>query len=161
MHQLKLSVIINVVSYIIQTFALLTGGKINNFGIKDAFSLQPSSCDLRTTPRCNTRTHMHKHTPTCKNTHTYSSKYWSPQPARLVRHSAAVLMQAELGTLTDQEYSIHHDAHIIKSSKYMNYSQLQICLSSMSLSFYVHLYTVCVCVCICECACSCYVEHSQ
>lgn len=82
-------------------------------------------------------THMH----TCTGTHTHTliKTLISSACQSCIRHSAAVLVQAGLGTLTDQEDSIHYDAHIIKASKHMNYSRQQTCLSSMSLSLYVCL----------------------
>lgn len=49
-HQMKSTVIIAEASYIMWTFALLTEGNINSIRIKDAICLQPSPCDLRTTP---------------------------------------------------------------------------------------------------------------
>lgn len=137
MHPLKLSIITAEALCITQTFALPTGGKINNFGIKDACCLQLSPCDLTTAPSPDT------YTPVCTRIHTQQNADIVSPPS-CIRHSTAVLMQAGLRTLTDQEYSIHRGAHIINSSKYMNNSQLQIRLSNMSLSLYVQ--GLCVCV---------------
>lgn len=61
-YQLNLSKIIAESLYIFQIFALLKGGKINSVGIKDVFCLHPSACDLRTTPKRHTHTHIHSNT---------------------------------------------------------------------------------------------------
>lgn len=129
MHQLKLSVIIAEFFCTIQTFALQTRVKINNSRIKDACCLQPSACDLTTTSRLNAHTRV--------QARTLNKTLQSSARLSCIPDSAAVLMQAGLGTLIDQEFSFHYDTHIINFSKYMNYSQLQICTSSMSLSLHM------------------------